>query len=494
MAPHPSRSFIWALLESGGPSVLSLVVLFVVARLLGPTDLGTAALALGFVQMLAIVPETLMHDALVQHAKPDDLHFDTAFWTCLVIGVSLAVACAFGAPLLARLFDTPALAPLLPVAAISLCFSGVGSTAIAALRRRFMFKALAMRSLYGRLFAAIVAIVLAGLGFGVWSLIAQYLIQTAVSVAFVWTSCPWRPRLRFDVGRLRELLSFGLVTMGTRIAWLSSTKLFTVLVGYFLGVTAVGYLNVAQRVVDTMHDMLAGAIYNLALPTFARRQDDRRSLARAYRAATELSGLLIAPIFGGIAICAGPILVLFAGEQWLPAVPVIQVLAIGALIEIPFLLADAAITGVGRPGYMFAISLISLGFILVAFAIFPPASVFVAAALWASRILICAPVVTSMLRRLIGLTAGDLVRDSWAPLVATTVMAASVWLLDSHVLEGVPPWAVLLVEIPAGALVYWSVVALVNRDLFRRLQMFVFSGIRGGALSPEGGAMSPEKG
>ncbi|HTI86860.1 MAG TPA: lipopolysaccharide biosynthesis protein [Alphaproteobacteria bacterium] len=488
MAPHPGRSFIWALLESGGPSVLSLVVLFVIARLLGPTELGTAALALGFVQMLAIVPETLMHDALVQRADPDDIHFDTAFWTCLVIGISLATACFFGAPLVARLFDSPPLAHLVPVAALGLCFSGAGSTAIAVLRRRFMFKALAMRSLYGRLFAAIVAIVLAFAGFGVWALIAQYLIQNAVSVAFVWTSCPWRPRLRFDVHRLRELLSFGLVTMGTRIAWLSSARLFTVLVGYFLGVTAVGYLNVAQRVVDTMHDMLCGAIYNLALPTFARKQDDRRSLARAYHGATEMSGILVAPIFGGIAICAEPILALFVGDQWLPAVPVIQVLAIGALLEIPFLLADAAITGVGKPGYMFTISLLSLGFVVLAFTVYPPAGVFGAAAVWASRILICAPVVTSMLHRLIGRTTGDLVRDSWAPLVATGVMAATVWLLDTRVLPGAPAWASLMVEIPAGAMVYGAVIAIINREAFRRLQMFVASGIRGGTMSPEQGS------
>src|SRR3954471_10072991 len=112
MAPHPGRSFLWALLESGGPSALSLVVLFVIARLLGPTELGTAALALGFVQMLAIVPETLMHDALVQRADPDDVHFDTAFWTCLIIGIALAAGCYVAASPIAHLFGSPALAPL----------------------------------------------------------------------------------------------------------------------------------------------------------------------------------------------------------------------------------------------------------------------------------------------------------------------------------------------------------------------------------------------
>jgi PST family polysaccharide transporter len=487
MAPHPGRSFLWALLESGGPSVLSLAVLFVIARLLGPTDLGTAALALGFVQMLAIVPETLMLDALVQRAKPDPIHFDTAFWTCLAIGVVLAAVCWVGAPVVARWFGSAALAPLLPVAGLGLCFSGAGSVAIAVLRRHFLFKPLALRSFYGRLFGAVVAVILAVLGFGVWSLIVQYLVQTAISVLFVWSACPWRPRWRFDIGRLRELLSFGLVTMGTRIAWLSSTKVFTILVGYFLGVTAVGYLNVAQRVVDTLHDMLAGAVYNLALPTLSRKQHDTVALARAYRAGTELAGLIIAPIFGGIAVCAGPIIALFVGDVWLPAAPVIQALAVGALIELPFLLAEAAIIAVGRPGYIFLVSLISMGFPLSIFVLFPPGSIFVAAVLWASKTLICAPVVVVMLKRLIDRSIADLVRDSWAPFAATGVMAAAVWFCESRFLEGMSPLGTLLVEIPVGALVYAAIVALVRRDSFHRLFHFVSDGIRGGAISPEKG-------
>jgi PST family polysaccharide transporter len=472
---------MWAMLESGGLSVLSLAVLFIIARILGPTDLGLAALALGLVQMLAIVPETLVHDALVQRPDLDDDHLNTAFWTCLAIGLAFAAGCWFGAPLLARLFDSPGLAPLVSCAALSLVFSGAGSVAIAVLRRNFLFKALALRSLYGRLFGAIVAIALVLFGFGVWSLIVQYLIQTAVNVLFVWHSTPWRPRARFSPARLGELLSFGVLSMGTRIVWLSSTKLFTILVGYFLGVTAVGYLNVAQRVVDTLHDMLAGAAYNLALPIFSRRQDDRPALARTFHAATEFAGLTIAPVFGGVAICAEPIIRLFVGDEWLAAVPVVQALAVAAMLEFPFLFADAAMTALGRPGYIFGVSLLALGFVLIAFLLIPPSSVFVAAVLWGSRILITAPVVFYLLHRLIHRSTLDLVGETWAPTVATAIMVAAVWILEARVLTAASPLVVLLVVIPVGALVYGAAVALMKRDSLVRLLVFIVSGIRGGA-------------
>jgi PST family polysaccharide transporter len=474
---------MWALLESGGLSILSLAVLFVIARFLGPTDLGTVALALGIVQMLAIIPETLVHDALVQRPNLDDDHLNTAFWTCLAIGLTFSMGCWLGAPLLARIFGSPGLAPLISVAALSLGFSGAGSVAIAVLRRNFLFKALALRSLYGRLFGAIVAIAMVFLGAGVWSLIAQYLIQTAVNVLFVWRATPWRPHLRFSSQHLRDLLSFGVFSMGTRIVWLSSTKLFTILVGYFVGVTAVGYLNVAQRVVDTLHDMLAGAAYNLALPIFSRRQDDHVALARAFHTGTEFAGLALAPIFGGVAACATPIIALFVGPEWLPAAPVVQVLAIAAMLEFPFLFADAAMTALGRPGYIFTVSLLALAFVLIAFSVLPPTTVLIAAILWGSRILITAPAVFVLLNRLIHRTMLDLGRESWAPLFGTAVMAAAVWAMETYVLPAQQPLVVLLVVIPFGALVYAAVIVGIKRDSLHRLLLFIISGIRGGSLA-----------
>jgi polysaccharide transporter, PST family len=473
---HPARSFFWVLLETGGLSALSLTVLFVIARLLGPTELGTAALALGIVQMFAIVPETILLDALVQRRHLDDADLDTAFWICLGTGIALAAICWLVASLFGRIFESDKLPSLLSVAGLSLSFSGAGSVAIAVLRRNFLFKALALRSVCGRLCGAVAAILLAFFGFGVWSLIAQYLIQTAISVLFVWGACPWRPRFRFKPSCLRELLSFGIVSMGTRIVWISSSKLFTVLVGYFLGVAAVGYLNVAQRVVDTLHDMLAGVAYNLAMPIFSRQQDSREAMARTYHAATELVGLLVAPIFGGVAICAAPIIALVVGDGWSTSVYTVQVLAFAAMLEFPFLFAEAAITALGRPTYIFLISVLALGFFIISFLIYPPLNVVIASMLWGGRIIVTAPVIFGMLNRLINRSMADLVRESWAPLLGVTVMASAVSVLQTQFLAQTPPLGMLLIEIPVGALIYVAVIGLVKRDSLVRLIAFILSG------------------
>jgi multisubunit Na+/H+ antiporter MnhG subunit len=138
-------------------------------------------------------------------------------------------------------------------------------------------------------------------------------------------------------------------------------------------------------------------------------------------------------------------------------------------------------TALGRPGYIFGVSLLALGFVLIAFLLIPPSSVFVAAVLWGSRILITAPVVFYLLHRLIHRSTLDLVGETWAPTVATAIMVAAVWILEARVLTAASPLVVLLVVIPVGALVYGAAVALMKRDSLVRLLVFIVSGIRGGA-------------
>jgi PST family polysaccharide transporter len=482
MAPpakeHPSRSLVWALVESGGLSLLSLAVLLVVARWAGPGDLGAFAIALGIVQILTMIVEMLVHDAIVQRSRltPDHLH--TAFWTCLCLGALLSVGCWLAAPRIGEFFSSPQVGELLSIAGISLVFTGAGCVPIAVLRREMRFRPIAIRSLGGRLCGAIVAIVMAAMHFGVWSLVAQYMVQTFVCTLLVWPSSPWRPAFAFSPGKLRELMAFGSLSVGTRLIWTAGGKIFTLLLGNFLGVTAVGYLNIAQRLVDTLFDLLAGAAHNLALPIFSRRQEDRASLVRAYVQATEFCALATTPLYGGLALCAAPIIVVLLGESWLPAAPLVWVLAGGAMMQFLFLFGPTTLTALGRPGIVLVFSLWTLSFVLIVFFLVRPDNVVEAAAIWAARIFIGAPLLHFTICRILKTSPLVLVKAVWVPLAATLAMAATLLLVGTYVLATAPALLKLMTMIPLGALVYGTVVILAGRRSLFRLLDFGLAAVR----------------
>jgi len=479
MKPSAGRSLIWALVESGGLSLLSLLVLFVVARLVGPEELGIVAIALGIIQVMTVILETSLHDAIVQRQDLTDDHLHTAFWTCTGLSALFVAACWFGAPLLAGLFDEPALTDLLRVMSFGLALTGIGAVPIAVLRRHFMFKQLAIRSLYARVAGAVAGIGLALMGYGIWALVVQYLLQATFNGILVWPACPFRPARRYSMARLRELIGYGALSVGSRIVWISSVRLFTVLVGYFLGVAAVGYINIAQRVVDTLYDLLAGAAYNLAFPFFARRQNDRAQLHRAYYATNEFAAMAVPPIFAGMAVCAAPIVLLILGEKWLPAVPLIQVLAAAAALQFILLFSNAAIMASGRPGVLFCLSLVTFVVAIGGLLLLQPGDAFGAAVLWACRIAISAPIMVYLTWRLLGISIPTVARSMLIPLAATLAMAVGLgWLWHSHLHE-LPALDALLVMVPLGVMVYGVLLMLVNRAALLRLIAFIVAGLRG---------------
>jgi O-antigen/teichoic acid export membrane protein len=478
-ASRTGSSMIWALLESGGLSILSLVTLLVLARLIGPTELGIAALALGAVQIPIIVVELLLHDAIVQRRDLDEGHLSTAFWTCLGLGIGLYGGCVIGAEPFAAVFAQPELAEVLPIAGVSIVLSGLGCVPIAILRRNSNFRPLAVRSLYGRLGGAVIGIGLAIYGYGVWSLIFQQLFQIFLNTLLVWPMSHWRPTLTFSFRRLGQLLAFGVFAVGSRIIWVFTVRLFTLLCGYFFGVAAAGYLNIAQRVVDTLYDLLAGAAYNVSLPLFSRLQDDQSALMRAYRQAIEMTALSAFPVFTGIAVCAPSIISIFLGDPWLPAVPLVRLLALVAVCQFLFIFAHIAQTAAGRPGSVFVVTLIGSVAVFGALFLFRPTDIFGATVVWVSRVLLVGPVALWLVYRNFGLAAVAPFKGALWPLLAAILMAVVLIFLDRVALGPLSEPLALIVTVVIGSVIYIGIVALTSRAAVQQWIALVMGGMRG---------------
>jgi PST family polysaccharide transporter len=477
MGSIAGRSLVWTALESGGVFLLSFGVLIILARALGPTELGTAALAVGTVQLFAMAVDTLVHDAIVQRAELSDEHLDSGFWASIGIGMICCAVCWCAAPAMGRIFGSDDLPMLLIVGSLTLPVTGATTVPIAILRRHFQFKALALRTLYGRLAGGLIAVLLVALGVGIWALLAQHIVQALVNAASVWRATEWRPGFVFRRRLLMQLVSFGILSVGTRMSWVAGARLFTMLVGYFLGLAAVGYINVAQRVVDTINDVLTGAAYNLALPIFARRQADHAALARMYAQALEYAALAVQPVFAGIGVCAPAIVRLFFGDSWTPAIPLVQIVAVGTMLQFILLFGEAALMAVGRPSYAFLFAFISFVSVMVWFAVSPPDSEASAAVIWSARSIIAGPFLLIVIHRMLGADATvGFLKASVVPFIAIAAMSAAVLAVEWHAPVGYPPAKLLLMQVPLGALVYVGTILLIKRELIFNFIALVLAG------------------
>ena len=458
---------MWSALEGGGLTILSVVALIVFARLLTPAEVGMAALALGVVQILSLPVEMLFHDALVQRPGAEDRHFDAAFTVSTALGVMMAAVIWVGEPILASVLESDEFLLVLAWMAMSLPAAGLASALIARNRREFRFRSLAARSLVARAVAFVAGIALAVAGAGVWSMVAQHLLQIWLSAAILWWGAADRPRFRRAWAEARDLAVFGGPATGALATEWITHRVIALQVGAVLGAEAAGQMSLATRMVEMLRATVGGALTGPALPLFAWLQGRPRAFRAAWLGATELTCAVTFPIFAGLAACAPALVEAVFGARWRPAAPLVAILAVMAMLHFARLFAMPALTALGRPREVLGIRLAETPATLV-IPLLGIVSLPWAVAVYAGRSLLALPLEVMALARAAGIPPRRQARGLWKLAALSGMMAGLVWLLGAA-LAARPVGQILAAQIALGA-VLWPLMLMAARPaLFRRI-------------------------
>ena len=470
---HLVKSIGWAFVEALGLILLSFITLLVLARLLGPIEFGRACAVVAVAQLMGIFVEQLFAEVLVQRAEIRKDHVESAFWTSLGIATVFVASCFIFAPMnpdkeFGRLLCAASLG-LLPSA-----YSGVQS---ALLRRVFDFRTLALRTLAGRVLGAVFGLTLAFGGAGAWSIISQQLVTATLGAAILWYWTPRRIGRSFNVAAVRETIGFALTTLASEALIIASPKVYQLLAAYFLGIRDFGYLSIGFRLVETMRELIGHASSNIGLPLFSRLQHQKEELQRQFVWATSAVCLIAMPSFIGLAVCGSDVVRVTLGETWLPAVPVMQILAVGAAAGSLSTFCFTLLSAYGRPAPGLLRGAFDLVFTL---SLLPAAAGYgmeAVALVWAFRHAASSILALGLCVRVVAVQIDHLVLSLLGPVTVAAGIGAALWAMDRMILSGVDSAIQrLLISASTGGFLlmlvtaaqYRNVIALLMVDANRR--------------------------
>lgn len=454
------KSLAWSLTENLGVAVLSLVSFVVLARLLDPADFGVVALASVFVVCFNLLIGSALADGIIQRPELGERDLDTAFWGTLGLGTILALGCLLGAEPAARALREPGLAQVLPWLAPVPVLGALGAVPIALQRRGLRFRGPALSSLLGRVCGAILAVVLAWRGYGLWSLVAQQVAGAAIANLGAWATARWWPRARLSWPVLRQLWGFGAHVSGSQIVSAAGEQAVVLLVGTFFGATLLGHFTVAWRMVQLVKSLVIGTVYHVAFSAFARLQHDRPAIARTFLEATQLSCLIGFPLGIGMAAVAAPAIVALFGERWSDSIPLFAILALEMVPAFHVLFVASCLRALGRPGWALGLALAHSALAIGGTLAVASLGLEAVAAVWVAKSFLVLPVTLGLTHRLLGMPVTALLAPALGPLLASLAMAASVLLLLPQ-LSGLSASLQLAIAVAAGVAAYGLVAPLV---------------------------------
>ena len=460
----------WSAIETFGASGVSLLTLLALTALLGPAEFGRGALVVTIVLLAGTPFEVLFHDALIQRRDLSARHGEAAFGWTLLASVAVAGALAAGAAPLMGALGQPALAPALMVAAAIVPLNAASVVVGALLKRGMAFRALARRTLAGRVAGALAGLGAGLAGAGHWSVVVVFLGGAVLSSAVLLAGHRLRPRL--DPAAVRGMLGFAVPSAAAALLLSGGTRLFLVLLAPVLDADSLGHFQLAFRLVEELRTTLSAAAAQLALPLLARRAEVSGDAFRAlYRQASAFTAAVMLPVFAGIGLVAPAGIGLLLGPGWAGAGALVPLLCAGTLLLLLRQHAGVALTAGGRP---WANAALNGGSLLVALAALPfLATAEGAAAAWAARCLWLLPASVVALARWGGVPVRDQLEPLVAPLVATVAMAAAVVVADRLLWPAWPAAGRMAGAGLLGAAVYGAGLALAGRGLVLSMGRFL---------------------
>lgn len=445
-------NFIWRFLERCGAQGVTLIVSIVLARLLNPEIYGTVALVTVFTTIMQIFVDSGMGNALIQKKDADDLDFSSVFYFNIMMCSVLYLIMFFAAPFIAAFYKILELTAVVRVLSLILIISGVKNVQQAYVSRHLMFKRFFFATLGGTIGAAVIGILMAYWGFGVWALVAQMLFNATIDTLILWITVKWRPKKMFSTQRLKSLFSYGWKLLVSSLLDTVYNNVRQLIIGKIYTKSDLAYYNNGKKYPEYLVSNINTAIDSVLLPTMSNEQEHPERVKSMTRRAIKTATFIIMPLMVGFAVCSKQLVSLILTDKWLPAVPFMQIFCISFAFY-PIHTANLnAIKAMGRSDLFLKLEIIkkSIGVVTIIIAVKFGVMAMAYSMLVTSFI---SQVVNSWPnKKLLNYSYLEQVKDMLPQIGFSLLMGMIVYFVSFLHLNSL---ITLLIQIPIGVIVYW---------------------------------------
>lgn len=316
-----TRGVAWGIGEKIGTMLLQVGVSLVVLRLLMPDDFGVIAILTAFSAFGAVVVDSGFSQTLIRKADPAQEEYKSVFVFNLLVSLVLYVLLVGLSPVAARYYDMPVLVQVAPVFFLLLPANALCVIQNTIFTRQFRFALLSKVTFAASLVSGFAAILMALAGCGLWSLVAQRVLQMAVRAVLLWWLSDWRPCGRWSGTALRQMAPFSLSLMATDLISALYNKIPQLFIGRLYAADALGYFDQAQKLKDMPVISTMAAVQGVTYPALSKIADDAPKFAESYRQVVMIVSYALFPIMLGMSAIAPDLFAVLLGEKWMPTVP-----------------------------------------------------------------------------------------------------------------------------------------------------------------------------
>jgi O-antigen/teichoic acid export membrane protein len=463
---HAVGGTLWTYLSLISGRLLAFASSVLLARLLVPEHFGLMSYCLLAVQYVEIFSTFGLDAALIARRDRFEQAANASFFISLSFSVVLYGVSWVIAPVIASFFDAPDVTHLFRTLALVIPIGSLDLVHNAMVQRQLRFKNNLVPEISATVVKSTLSVYLAWRGFGVWSLVYGHVAGEVITTLAYWLVARWRPHLDFDARVTPELLVYGVNMVGVGVVGVVLVNVDYILVGRILGTTALGFYSLGYRIPELVIRNFGFVVGKVGLPILARVQWNLGELRVTYLKYLRYIALFTFPAGVGIALTAHLFVPVLYTAKWLPAVPVVQIIAIALAIASISYLPGVLYKAVNRPQILARLALFKAPFAVTVLWVSTRWGISGVAMGQLLVVLFAVSLDSYMARRVIRVGFRDMLHAILPALVGTATMA----LVDGAVILLIGPTGLggLLLLSILGIVVYFGCLLLVDRESVTR--------------------------
>lgn len=328
--PNLKTAIFWNSLQSFGQLAINLLSLFILARILTPSDYGVYGILMIFISLSELITDCGIGGYLIKKKEVTEIYYDTLFIYNMGISVLLYIIMYIAAPLLAEFYKDDNLVVAIRILGVVVIIQAFSITQRTRLLKDLKFKTISLITLISATAGFIVALVLAYRGYSFWSLIWQNIILCTTSSMLYVLMNRSVPHCRFNMQVFKEQFGFGINLFASSVLQTLTNNISNNVIAKVFNIRTTGLYMQASRMQSYPVSILTLIIDRTFFPILSKQNDNIELLREnVYKIRRSLYAYMM-PCFTMLICFAEEMISMVLGKQWLECTRLFQILMIAS--------------------------------------------------------------------------------------------------------------------------------------------------------------------
>lgn len=460
--------FFWSFGERMGAQLVSLIVSIVLARMLTPEDYAVVGVVTIFFAFADVIVASGLNTALIQKKNSTPTDYSTVLHISVIIAVVIYIILFFSAPFIAGAYKIELVKPVIRIMSVTLIINAVKSVLMAYIANTLQFKKMFFATITATLVSAVTGIAMAKAGCGVWALVTQQMLNSAVSTLALFIITRFKILFVFSVKSFKELFGYGWKIFLTSLITVTYDQINPLIVGLKFSSVDLSFYTKGKSFPSVLNNTIGSTLSTVLFPVMSKVQDDLSAVLAITRRYIRVASYLIFPLMCGFFAVSESFVRILLTDKWLPAVPYIQIFCISYMFDIIQIGNLQTIKAIGRSDLSLIMEIIkkSSYFVIILAFIFLSDSPVMLAVSSIVCTLVATVINTFPNRKLIGYKYRYQLMDIAPNLAIALIMGGIVYLMNGL---NISPVILFGLQIVSGAALYILLSIVTKNENFKYL-------------------------